>query len=273
MPERKDTPHKVAEVLRAIIGKTAKKYYTSAVILAAGSSSRMGGDSTKQFLELGGIPVVARTVIEFEKSDYISEIIVVAKADEIEKYEGFAEKYNISKPFKVIEGGASRQESARMGFDAVNDKSKFIAIHDAARCLITGELIECVCHGAYLNGGAILAVKAVDTVKIADKNGFIENTPERKFTWQAQTPQVFKVNAFRAATYIARDEGIEGTDDASLLEYIRIPVKLVEGSRENIKVTEPMDIYFAEAILKARSDKKAKADKALEETEKKGEEQ
>lgn len=258
MAERQDTPHKIADVLRAFIGKTDKKYYTSAVILAAGASSRMGGDATKQFLEVGGIPIVARTVIQFEKSDLIDEIIVVAKADEIEKYDGFAETYGISKPFKVIEGGETRQVSARNGVDAVNEKSKFIAIHDAARCLITEEMIYKACHGAYLHGGAVLAIKAVDTVKIGDKSAFVEETPERKMTWQAQTPQVFKVNAFRAAAYIARDEKFEGTDDASLLEHIRIPVKLVEGSRENIKVTEPMDIYFAEAILKAREDAKAR---------------
>ena len=116
-------------------------------------------------------------------------------------------------------------------------------------------MIYKACHGAYLHGGAILAIKAIDTVKIGDKSAFIESTPERKYTWQAQTPQVFKTNAFRAATYVARDEKIEGTDDASLLEHLRIPVKLVEGSRENIKITEPCDIYFAEAILKARADK------------------
>ena len=255
MAERQDKPHKLAEVIRAAIGKTDKKYYTSAVILAAGSSTRMGGDSTKQFIELCGMPVVARTVIEFERSPLIDEIIVVAKEDEIEKYNGFAEKYGITKPFSVIAGGETRQESARCGVDAVNDKSKFIAIHDAARCLITQDMIYKACHGAYLHGAAILAVRAVDTVKIGDKSAFIEETPDRKLAWQAQTPQVFKVNAFRAATYIARDEKFEGTDDASLLEHIRIPVKLVEGSRENIKVTEPMDIYFAEAILKARSDK------------------
>lgn len=254
MSERQDVPHKIAEVFRAIIGKTDKKYFTSAVILAGGSSSRMGGKSTKQFLEIEGIPVVARTVMKFDSSDLIDEIIIVAKADEIEKYADFAKAYNIKKPFKVIEGGATRQESARHGVDAVDGKSKFIAIHDAARCLITCEMIEKVCHVAYLNGAAILAIKAIDTVKIAEKNKFIENTPNREMTWQAQTPQVFKVNAFRAATYIARDESFEGTDDASLLEHIKIPVKLVEGSRENIKVTEPMDVYFAEAILRSRAD-------------------
>ena len=131
-------------------------------------------------------------------------------------------------------------------------------------------MIYKVCHGAYLHGGAVLAIKAVDTVKIGDKSAFVEETPDRKMTWQAQTPQVFKVNAFRAATYIARDEKFEGTDDASLLEHIRIPVKLVEGSRENIKVTEPMDIYFAEAILKARSDEEAKMPKEEPAEKKKG---
>ncbi len=258
MAERKDTAHKIAEVLRATTGKTGKKYYTSAVILAAGSSTRMGGDSTKQFIELCGMPVVARTVLEFERSPLIDEIIVVAKADEVSKYDGFVEEYKITKPFKVIEGGETRQISARNGVDAVNDKSKYIAIHDAARCLVTGDMIYKACHGAYLHGGAVLAIKAVDTVKIGDKNAFVEETTDRKMTWQAQTPQVFKVNAFRAAAYIARDEKFEGTDDASLLEFIRIPVKLVEGSRENIKVTDPMDIYFAEAILKARADEEAK---------------
>ena len=272
MAERQDAPHKIAEVLRAVAGKSGKKYYTSAVILAAGSSTRMGGDMTKQFIELCGIPVVARTILEFEGSPLIDEIIVVAKADEIAKYDGFAEKYGIKKPFKVIEGGETRQISARNGVDAVNDKSKFIAIHDAARCLVTQDMIYKACHGAYLHGGAILAIKAIDTVKIGDKSAFIETTPERKMTWQAQTPQVFKVNAFRAAAYIARDEKFEGTDDASLLEHIRIPVKLVEGSRENIKVTDPMDVYFAEAILRARAEEEerlAAIEAAAEESGKK----
>lgn len=269
MAERHDKPHKIAEVLRAIIGKTEKKYYTSAIILAAGSSTRMGNDQTKQFIELQGIPVVARTILEFERSPLIDEIIVVAKADEIEKYADFTEKYGITKPFKVVEGGETRQESARNGIDAVNDKSKFAAIHDAARCLVTVDMIYKACHGAYLHGGAILAVKAVDTIKIGDKNAFIEETPDRKITWQAQTPQVFKINAIRAASYIARDEKFEGTDDASLLEHIRIPVKLVEGSRENIKVTEPLDILFAEAILKSRAEIEAKSSVKTESESKK----
>ena len=254
MAERNDIPHKIAEVIRAAIGKTEKKYYTSAVILAAGSSTRMGDGVSKQFLEVNGIPVVARSIIEFEKSEFIDEIIVVAKKEEISDYDGFAEKYGIEKPFKVIVGGETRQISARNGVDAVNDKSKFIAIHDAARCLITQELIARVCHSAYLHKGAILAIRATDTIKVGDKSAFIESTPDRRLTWQAQTPQVFSVNAFRAASYIARDEKFEGTDDASLLEHIQIPVKLVEGSSENIKITKSIDVYFAEAVLRARDE-------------------
>ncbi len=256
MAERNDTSHKVAEVLRAIAGKKEKKYFTSAIILAAGSSTRMKGES-KQFICISELPVVARTVIEFDRSSCIDEIIIVAKKDEISLYDDFSEKYAITKPLKIVEGGETRQESARLGSDAVNSKAKFVAIHDAARCLLTQDMIYKVCHGAYLHEAAILAIKAVDTVKIGDKNAFIENTTDRKTTWQAQTPQVFKTNAFRAAAYVARDEKIEGTDDASLLEHIRIPVKLIEGSRENIKITEPFDIYFAEAILRSRDESEA----------------
>ncbi len=254
MSERTDKPHKIANILRAIGGKEYPRKFTSAIILAAGSSTRMGGDSTKQFLELEGLPIVARTVMAFEAAECINEIIIVAKADELSLYADFSEKYGITKPFSVVEGGETRQESARIGQDAVSKKSKYVCIHDAARCLITPELIVDVCRGAYLYGAATLAIKAVDTVKICDKNKYIDSTPERKFTYQAQTPQVFPVNAYRAAAYVAKEENFEATDDCMLLEHIKIPVKLIEGSRENIKITEPVDMIFAKAILEARNE-------------------
>lgn len=256
MANAEKTAHNIAGILRAVAGKPHPKNFTSAVILAAGASSRMGGDITKQFLTLDCIPIVARTVIEFEKTPCIHEIIVVVKEDELGLYSDFAERYGIKKPFSVVSGGETRQISARLGSDAVSDKAKFICIHDAARCLITPELITKACRGAYLHGASMLAIKSIDTVKIGDKNAFVESTPERKFTWQAQTPQVFKVNAYRGAAYIARDEKLEATDDAILLEHIRIPVKLVEGSRENIKITDKYDIMYAKAILDARAEKR-----------------
>lgn len=254
MPQA-NTAHKIAEIIRAAKGKPGIKNFTSAVILAAGSSTRMGSDKTKQFIELDGMPIIARTLIEFEKTSYINEIIIVAKEDEMDMYKSFPETYNLTKPLKVVAGGETRQESSRIGSDVVSDKAKYICIHDGARCLITPELIERACRNAYIHGNSLLAIKATDTVKIGDKSAFVESTPERKFAYQAQTPQVFKVNAYRAAAYVARDEKFEATDDASMLEHIRIPVKLCEGSRENIKITEQCDLLFAKAILDARKER------------------
>lgn len=252
MSAKTTTAHKVAELIRAVAGKPNPKNYTSAIILAAGSSTRMGNGKTKQFMEVDGIPVVARTIIEFENAECIHEIIIVIKPGEEELYTNFAKKYNLSKPMRLVEGGETRQDSARIGSDIINDKAKFVCIHDAARCLITSKQIDKVCHGAYLHKNAILALRSTDTIKIGDKSAFIESTTDRTHTWQAQTPQVFSVNAYRGAAYIARDESFIATDDASMLEHIRIPVKLIDGSRENIKITEPCDILFAEAVIHAR---------------------
>lgn len=249
-----DTTSKIIELVKAVRSLHFSKNYTTGIILAAGSSTRMGEGSTKQFIELDGIPVVARTLMVFERASAIDEIIIVSKDDELELYSSFPEKYNLKKPLKVIAGGETRQISARFGSDCVSDKCKYVCIHDAARCLVTEELVDRACHAAYKYGNAALAIKATDTVKIIEKNHFIESTPERKFAYLAQTPQVFKLNAYRAAAYIARDEEFEATDDCMLLEHIEIPVKLVDGSRENIKITEPCDIIFARAILQSRKE-------------------
>ena len=134
----------------------------------------------------------------------------------------------------------------------MDERAKFIAIHDAARCLITDELIDKVCQGAYTNDAAILAIKATDTVKIADRKAFIESTPDREYAWQAQTPQVFKTKLYRAAAYTAFKQGFEGTDDNSLVEFIKHPIRLVECGSQNIKITVREDLAIAEAILNER---------------------
>lgn len=254
MSERKDKLHKVSDLIRTVFGKDIPRKFTSAIVLAAGSSTRMG--ESKQFIEIEGLPIIARTLKIFDNTDCINEIILVVKEDELSLYDGYADKYGIKTPLTVIPGGATRQESARIGQDAVNKKSKYVCIHDGARCLITEELITRVCRGAYLHGAAALGIKAVDTVKICDKNGYIESTPVREYTFQAQTPQVFPVNAYRAAAYVGRDEKIEATDDCMLLEHIKIPVKIIEGSRENIKITDRSDLVFAKAILESRESEK-----------------
>jgi 2-C-methyl-D-erythritol 4-phosphate cytidylyltransferase len=250
--DKKETAGKIADVIRAISGKTGKRAFTSAIILAAGSSRRMGNGGSKQMLMIDGLSVVARTVIEFERSASINEIIIVAKKDEIPLYDGFAEQHGIKKPLKVIEGGQTRQESARLGSDVVDERAKFIAIHDAARCLITDELIDKVCHGAYTNDAAILAIKATDTVKIADRKAFIESTPDREYAWQAQTPQVFKTKLYRAAAYTALKKGFEATDDNSLVENVGHPIRLVECGAQNIKITTRDDLAIADGVLAER---------------------
>ena len=160
---------------------------------------------------------------------------------------------------KVVKGGATRQESARLGSDEVDERCKFVAVADAARCLTTPEEIQRVCHAAYQYGAASAGVKATDTVKVCDKSAFIESTPERDYVWLAQTPQVFSVSIYRTAAYVCRDDEVEATDDNSMAEYIRVPVKMVACSRENIKITEPTDVTFAEAILAMRKKKAEEA--------------
>lgn len=257
MSEKAKTPvtKKIAGILRAVAGTSHPKNFTSVVVCAAGSSTRMEtlmGEPRKQFMELDGMPVVARTLQAFEAADTVHEIIVVAREDELHLYEGFKETYGLTKLTKIVTGGATRQESARLGSDEVDERCKFVAIADAARCLITPLEIQRVCHAAYQWNAASAGVKATDTVKVCDSSAFIDSTPDRDYVWLAQTPQVFALNLYRAAAYVARDEKLQVTDDNQMFEHIRVPVKMVACSRENIKITEPSDIIFATAILEAR---------------------
>ncbi len=252
---------KLASFLRAVAGTPDPKNFTSAVICAAGESQRMGGDVKKQFLMLEGIPVVARTLMAYEDAATIHEIIVVAHEDEIPLYREMAETYAIRKLKTIVEGGETRQDSARIGSDAVDTRCRFVAVADAARCLITPEEIEKVCHAAYQWSAASAGVKATDTVKVADSSAFIESTPDRRYVWLAQTPQVFALPIYRTAAYVCRDEEIKVSDDNQMAEHIRVPVKMVACSRENIKITEPGDLILAEAILEARRRRNEKPDR------------
>jgi 2-C-methyl-D-erythritol 4-phosphate cytidylyltransferase len=250
---------RIASVLKTAAGKPDPKYFTSAVIVAAGSSTRMGGGS-KQMMMLAGIPVIVHTLRAFDNTPCIHEIVVVAKESEIPLYDELIRAYGIKKISAVVKGGETRQESVRLGLDAVYAKSAFIAISDGARCLVTEEMITRVCRNAYLHGGATAATRATDSVKIAEKSAFIASSTERSLTWLAQTPQVFKTNLYRAAAYTALETKFEATDDNSLVENIEYPVKLVDCGRENIKITTEEDLYLAEAILRYRRDKLAKTE-------------
>ena len=243
---------KIAGVFRAISGSPHPKNFTSAIIAAAGLSERFGGATTKQMTKLCDAPVLLHTLRAYEKTDCIHEIVIVAKRNEIAYWETLCRDHNISKVTKIVPGGMSRQESVLNGLEALHAKSKFVAIADGARCLITPEEITAVCQAAYKYKAATAAHRATDTVKIADKKGFIDSTVDRDTVWLAQTPQVFSTKLYRAAAYTALKKEIAVTDDNSLVENIRHPIRLVECGAENLKITTHEDLTVAEAILRRR---------------------
>ncbi len=243
---------KLAGVLRAISGSPHPKNFTSAIIVAAGLSTRFGGDTTKQMTKLCGLPLLLHTLLAYQDAECIHEIIVVGRAEEIPTWEKLFRDFGLPKVTKIVEGGNTRQLSVLNGLEAVDKRSRFVAIADGARCLTTPEQINKVCRKAYQYKAATAAHRSTDTVKLADKHGFIEQTTDRSVVWLAQTPQIFKTNLYRAAAYTALKEGFEATDDNSLVENLKVPVRLVECGPNNIKVTTREDLATAEAIIKQR---------------------
>ena len=242
---------KIINLFRAANG-TEGKHFTSAIIAAAGLSTRFGENENKQTTALLDVPVLIHTLRAYDAADCIDEVIIVTKKEDIELWKERCDLFSIKKVTKIIEGGKTRQESVLLGFEAINDKAKFVAIADGARCLTTPENINDVCFAAYEHKAATAAHKATDTVKIARSGRFIESTPDRDTIWLAQTPQVFKVSLYRAAAYTALQEKVAVTDDNSLVEFIGHPIYLVECGAQNIKITTKDDIAVAEGILNRR---------------------
>ena len=211
----------------------------------------MGEGISKQLLTLSGIPVVVHTMLAFEHADTVSEIIVAAKKDELPLYAEFAKTYHITKFKKAVEGGDTRQQSVKNAFAAISDKTKFVAIHDGARCLVTREEIDRVCEAAYVSGAAAAAIRTPETVK-REKGGLIAETLDRDHIWLARTPQVFGTDVYRTALAVAERDGITVTDDCALVEHIEYRIRLIPCSHHNIKITTAEDIPFAAAILSMR---------------------
>ncbi len=234
---------------------SGKKF--SAVILAGGLSTRMGGVSKQQYV-LCGLPVVVHTMQAFEKCPECREIIVVSRKDECTLYPTLCEKYAITKFCRVLPGGETRQESALIGAEGVSADAEYIAIHDAARCLVTPAQIREVFLKAVKYRCATASCKATDTVKLISADGKTHTTgqPERENLRYMQTPQIFYADLYRAAAYTAKNDGFSATDDCSLLEHAGFGVKTVDCGSENIKITSPVDFVIAEAILHARNSQK-----------------
>lgn len=245
----------LADALLRAPAKPRKKHYTVAMILAGGCSTRMGGTVTKQMLSLRDKPLILHTLEAFQNASSIDEILVVAKAEEKEVYMSLAEAYGITKLHNVVVGGDTRQKSAENGFDTLPDTVDFVAIHDGARCLVTPDTIDKVCLCAWTYMAATAALRCTETVKI-ESDGRIRETLDRDHVFLARTPQVFRTDLYRAALEIGKKDGVTVTDDCSLLEHIGFRVRLVECPPDNIKITTPLDLPYAESILAAREEAK-----------------
>ena len=216
-----------------------------AVIVAAGTASRMGGID-KVMAELGGEPMILRTVRAFQECDPISEIIVVTREDLIERITALIS--GMDKVKAVVVGGASRQDSVGKGLNALSDKVKLVAIQDGARPFAAWQMIDRVVRAANTYSAAAPAIPVKDTIKVVG-GGVVTNTPDRKTLMAVQTPQVFDLALLRGALLKAWQDGAEVTDDCSAVERMGMSVKIVEGDERNIKITTPMDLKIAELIL------------------------
>jgi len=238
----------------------------TAVILAAGSGRRMKSNVAKQFMLLGTKPLIWYALNTVEQSEIIDDCIIVTGADDISYVEReIVEKYGFSKVDSVMPGGTERCFSVAgalqriaSGKMRVPNMDGYVFIHDGARPFLTDEILRDTYEAVKKYHACAAAVRSKDTVKIADEEGFVASTPDRRFVWSIQTPQVFDVSlaAYAYQEFIKRqeksgEEGIIVTDDAGVVElFTDTKVKLVEASYENIKITTPDDIVIAESILR-----------------------
>ena len=224
--------------------------FTSAIIVAAGDSTRMGYKLSKQLIPLNGRAAIEYTLKAFQNCDEIDEIVVAARSTDIDDIAAIA--FNFRKVSAVLTGGATRMDSVRRGMRACDKRVTHYAIHDGARVLITPKQIEKALAAAYECGAATLATPVTDTVKIIGDGGVILSTPDRSSLWAVQTPQVFEKELYKRAMDNAISTGLEVTDDCSMVEALGESVRIVKGDYSNIKLTTPVDITIAEALLAKR---------------------
>ena len=230
---------------------------TVAVVLAAGSGSRMKSDVKKQYLDIGGKPLIYYSLKAFEESPVDDIVLVVSRGDVEFVRSEIVEKFGFDKVKAIVEGGLYRYHSVRLGLMAAEDDYDYAFIHDGARPFLTKDIILRALDGAKNYGACVVGMPVKDTIKICDEDGFAVSTPNRVRTWMIQTPQTFSFKLIKDL-YMRLDreeeeliaKGVNITDDAMVVEYFTDrKVKLVEGSYNNIKITTPEDIPAAEAIL------------------------
>jgi len=238
----------------------------AAVIPAAGAGIRMHGDRPKQFLELDGKPLLVHTLTVFEQSTAVGFVVLVVPEEAVDycKKE-IVDRFGLSKVRRVVPGGARRQDSVRLGVEACAGECDILIVHDGVRPLVVSSLIERAVDGAWEHGAVIAALPATETIKEVDGDGVVRYTPDRGSLWRVQTPQAFRTTDLMEAHRKAVQEGWgEMSDDALLLERMGVPVRVIRGEEENIKVTTPHDLEIARLLLSRRS---AAASKGTPESE------
>lgn len=225
-----------------------------AIVVAGGSGERFARPGGKQLLEIAGVPMVVRTVSALASAPSVDEIVVVCHPQRVDEYRAAVESARVAAALRFVPGGETRQASVAAGLAAVADDAAIVAVHDGARPLVTAAAVERVL-APVLRGeadGAVLGYPVTDTLKLAE-GPVVAGTPDRSSYWAAQTPQVFRAGVLREALAAAERDGVLGTDDSSLVERLGKRVLLVEGPRDNLKITCPEDAAIAEAILAWRA--------------------
>lgn len=230
------------------------KAYCTAIVLAAGQGKRMGTKVHKQYLELAGRPILYYSLKAFEESAVIDEILLITGAGE-EDYcrREIVDKYKITKVSRILQGGAERYHSVWNGVQELREDG-YVFIHDGARPFVDEEIISRAFQEVQVHKACVVGMPVKDTIKVADKNEFVEKTPNRSSLWMVQTPQVFENHIVRGAySMLMRESYINVTDDAMVVEQmLKYPIKLVYGSYENIKITTPEDLEIAEVLVKRK---------------------
>ena len=222
----------------------------SAIIVAAGKGTRMGANVDKLWLEVAGRPVVAHTWRSFNDAACIDEIILVVRDGMQPHFTELAQKYHFQKTFRLVVGGAERQDSVWNGLSTISPKTEIVAIQDAARPCTTVELIAATIAAARETGAAVAAQQVTDTIKETADGKIISRTVDRSKLWSVQTPQTFRIEVIRRAISTAREKGLNLTDDTAACELIGQPVRLVKANTPNPKVTVPADLPFIESLLR-----------------------
>ncbi|XP_066313077.1 2-C-methyl-D-erythritol 4-phosphate cytidylyltransferase, chloroplastic-like isoform X3 [Miscanthus floridulus] len=243
---RHSNPAIRASIADGELGVAVKERSVSVILLSGGQGKRMGASMPKQYLPLLGLPIALHSLKTFCQLKEVKEVVVVCDPDYSDLFEGSIADQQI--PLKFARPGKERQDSVFNGLQEIDGDSELVCVHDSARPLVSSEDVKKVLEDAAVHGAAVLGVPVKATIKEANSDSFVVKTLDRKTLWEMQTPQVMKPNLLRDGFELVKRDSLEVTDDVSIVEYLKHPVYITEGSYTNIKVTTPDDLLLAERL-------------------------